>query len=61
MRGKWRSLELNPYHPVISENCIKIKINSFVYFHTSLWCLKSFMKMKIQVNFSFVQDWDEKG
>ena len=26
----------------ISESCIKMKINLNFYFHTSLWCLKSF-------------------
>ena len=28
----------------ISENCIEIKIYLNSYFHTSLWCLKRFVK-----------------
>ena len=30
--------------PFISESCIEIKIKLNFYFHTSLWCLKGFMK-----------------
>ena len=29
-------------NPSRQESCIEIKINSNVYFHTSLWCLKRF-------------------
>ena len=55
--------------PIISEICIKIKIELNFYFHTSLWCLKRFyeglkglkpfeapqrsVKMKIKLNFYF--------
>ena len=31
--------------PYISESCTEIKIKFNFYFHTSLWCLKSFMKV----------------
>ena len=32
--------------PYISESCIKIKINSKVYSHISLWCLKRRKKVR---------------
>ena len=37
-----KNLTLTLPVPCISESCIKIKINLNFYFHTSLWCLKSF-------------------
>ena len=55
------SLILTLNGPCISESCIEIKIKVNVYFDTSLWCLKRFMKpfeapqrsakIKIQLNF----------
>ena len=32
----------------ISESCIEIKIKLNLYFHTSLWCSKGFMKAFIK-------------
>ena len=38
------SCKLTLKDPLIFESCIEIKIKLTFYFHTSLWCLKRFMK-----------------
>ena len=42
-----------PPHPCTSESCIKIKINLIFYFHTSLWCHKSFYEALKSLHKSF--------
>ena len=53
-RGKGGE-KLEPFPPR-TESCIEIKINLNFCFHTSLWCLKSFLKglVKIKIGGNFL-------